>query len=207
MQLRIIGISGLKTSGKDTTFQMVDHIYSELHPDRVVTRAGFADKLKIMAARALGLEAHDETLIHLMDDAKENWLFDVTRPDSILGYETIASFTGRQYLQWFGGNARIVFGETFWIDQVLPVAYDRYWGEELTERYPGVDVLCITDVRYPNEAERILDLNGEIWRVDRPGLASDGHSSEIPLKEHLVQRVIDNKGSFADLEVAVKELI
>lgn len=205
--MRLVGIGGFKTSGKDSTFRAVQKAVTEINPELVVARTGFADKLKIMAALALGLEAKPETLITLMDDAKENWDIEVTRSVSKSGFEIIKRLTGRQYLQWFGGHARTVFGETFWIDQVLPNPAGYHWSEELSERYPNVDILCITDVRYQNEAQRVERLHGEVWRVERPGLDSDGHSSEVPLPNSFINHVVHNNGTLDELEEKVARLL
>lgn len=203
--MRLIGINGLKTSGKDTTFKTV----ASLMPDERVERRAFADKLKIMAALAIGFTGPDEHLIREMDKFKEDGRIEIP-------YETNASFsglpmpgkrtiTGRQYLQWFGAHARDVFGKSFWVDQVVPIdpnAFTDIWATVgRTGPWVGVPELgCITDVRYPNEAERVLTLDGVVWEVQRPGLESDGHSSEEPLPRELVTRVIDNSGDLAHLE-------
>jgi hypothetical protein len=193
--MRLIGINGFMHSGKDTTYEFIK---DALVPEAVERRA-FADKLKEMAAMAIGIEEGD--LIEKMNDCKENWTFDVEGalvriPGGGKGRQVITAFTGRQYLQWLGGNARKVFGDTFWIDQVLPMS-DTSWPEKGT--------LVVTDVRYPNEAERIKLIGGEVWEIIRPGLTSDGHSSEIPLEPHLVDKTIVNDGSLDDLEKKVKE--
>ncbi len=215
--MKLIGINGFKRSGKDTTYLII----SELQPN--VARAAFADKLKIMAARALGyVDSTDEESIALMDEAKESWLFSVAKlpptynstADIWTAGEVVTKFTGRQYLQWFGGEARKVFGGAFWIDQVLPSTAqydaedksDRY-DELLEARYPGVETLCVTDVRYPNEARRVLALGGTVLEVVRPGLESDGHSSETPLPRDLVTHTINNDGSLDDLRDRVMDLL
>lgn len=197
--MRLIGISGYKTAGKDSTFLAIKAARPELN----VQRVGFADKLKIIAAQALGFDMTDEQLIAEMDDCKQSWEIEITRP-SVPDH---IRFSGRKYLQWFGNHAREVFGTNFWIDQVLPVPSTNYELDlavqddlcELHERYPGVDILCITDVRYPNEAERILALGGEIWNVERQGTSSDGHVSEIPLDSAYVDINIHNNETLSQL--------
>lgn len=204
----LIGINGFKTSGKDTTYGIVREA---LRPDRV-DRAAFADKLKIIAARALGFDEPDvESYLQHMDDFKEsgeihmkwNWFAEGFIEGEMISERRI---TGREYLQYFGANAREVFGDSFWVDQILPTPSghpsrdNREVDNErsLLRRYPQTDVLCVTDVRYPNEAQRIKDLGGVVWEVLRPGLESDGHSSEKPLPPSLVDYKIVNDG---DLEV------
>jgi hypothetical protein len=225
--MRLIGLNGFKESGKDTTFELIkEAVYSkDMRPGahrfkRHVHRVGFADKLKIMAAKALGFTTQtDDECIALMNECKESWSFDV-RAHQESGRGTKAMFSGRQYLQWFGGEARGVFGDTFWIDQVLPepskisrgplrgieterATFARNVEKELDKRYPGTDILVITDVRYPNEAERVRQLGGEIWEIVKPDLESDGHASEQPLSRGLVDVTLLNDGSIDDLRSLV----
>jgi hypothetical protein len=177
-----------------------------------------------MAAMALGFEGSEESLIARMDDAKERWIFHIKREVAygVRGpaYEPVTNLTGRQYLQNFGNHARAVFGDTFWIDQVLPAPHYSFdsldretWlnprenERNLKQRYPNVDVLCITDLRYENEAERIKLLGGVIWEVQRPGLTSDGHITEQPLPRELVDAEIINDSTLDVLEARVAQSI
>lgn len=214
--VRLIGINGLMGSGKDTTFECIQEVVPKAR------RTAFADKLKIFASLAIGFGTDngvfwaDEEHVSLMNRAKNHWDF-LLIDDSLYaeGYMfpvTGRKFTGRQYLQWLGNNARKVFGDTFWIDQVLP--HKRWEPNQpdsitdlLQERYPDADVVVVTDVRYTNEAERVLDLGGEVWEIRRPGTSSDGHSSEIPLDPSLVTRVIHNDGDIPALRSKVIEAL
>jgi hypothetical protein len=201
--MKLIGINGFKRSGKDTTHQIINEMR------RNVARAAFADKLKIMAAMALGFEGTDAELIALMDECKESWHFEIYEHRAML--DPFKFFNGREYLQWFGGNARKVFGDSFWIDQVLPnparleaADWLALCREELYERYGfNTGILVVTDVRYPNEARRVLSLGGEVWEVVRPGLVSDGHDSEQQLARELITRTIDNRGDLDHLRYEV----
>lgn len=192
--MKLIGINGLKKSGKDTSYGLLRDMF-EAEGKRVERRA-FADKLKIMAALALGYEREPEELIALMDSYKDTAVFSITYIDPDTDQETLHDLTGREYLQHFGNKARTVFGDTFWIDQVLPQQATFGWEQQ---RFDGADYGVITDARYPNEAQRILDLGGEIWEIKRPGLESDGHVTEQPLPAELVTRRIVNDGSINDL--------
>jgi hypothetical protein len=58
----------------------------------------------------------------------------------------------------------------------------------------------IDDVRFPNEAAMIRELGGELWRIERPGIAYDGdHESEGGLEDITPDRVIVNDGSIDQL--------
>lgn len=180
--MRLIGISGLKTSGKDTTYKAVAAALSEQN----VRRVAFADKLKELSAIALGIE---DDFIEAMDEAKEEWVFTI---DNTRTLDHVMRITGRQYLQYIGQGARKVFQDAFWVDQILPYLNNNPHQHNLQTMYPGVDVLCVTDVRYPNEADRVHELGGEVWQIIRPGTESDGHSSEIPLEPEKVDLSIYN---------------
>lgn len=211
--MKLIGVNGFQRSGKGTVAGFIEDLTLG-----VVVQVGFADKLKIMAARALGYSATDAELIALMDEFKltghvESYVSLSESQRYVLGpVAPVGSkkITGRRYLQNFGNDARQVFGDTFWIDQVLPresrhlsstirsIENERNLDEMYFTRKP--DVLAITDLRYPNEAERVLALGGEVWEVVRPGLESDGHASEQPLPRQLVTRTIDNNSTLDNLQ-------
>jgi len=190
--MKLIGIAGLKTSGKDTTFNILKQL-AEGRGETAIRRA-FADQLKISAALALGYGGDDAELIQQMDLLKDQGYVD-SALDSGVGNH----LTGREFLQNYGAKFRDVFGEDFWVDQVVPWDKSKlnfiWWGSP--------DWGCVTDVRYPNEAYRILASGGEIWQIYRPGLESDGHSSEISLPEHLRSRRIMNDGHLSELKYKV----
>lgn len=221
--MNLIGINGYKRSGKGT----VATILSENHPG-VVYDLGFADKVKIGALKALGFDRPPRDLIALADE----WKVEAGAQISVSYREpgtttsTLHDLTGRQLLQWFGTEVgRDLFGKDFWVDQVLPrpvflneVPSDlRPRAEELGNqqnleaRYPEIDVVAITDLRFENEAERVLALGGVVWRVNRPGYEGEGHASEQRLPDNLVTHEIDNSGDLDDLSdevyVAMQETL
>lgn len=200
--MQLLGINGLKTSGKDTVYKLISE---ELEN---VERAAFADTLKVAAASALGFTGGSDELIALMDSFKDGsnitmaYDFPGNQPLHGHDYYNRGSISGREYLQNFGVTCREMFGSDFWVDQILPT--DRF---DLPARYPGVDTLVITDVRFPNEAQRTIDLGGVIVEVLRPGLKSDGHSSEIRLAPGLIYYVMDNSGDIEELRWGVRDFL
>lgn len=188
--MQLIGINGFKRSGKGATAAAVA---AGFEGELVVREVGFADKVKLWAAMSLGITGTDGELIAMMNQAKESWeLYAYDRASNSSGCKFL---TGREYLQHIGNRARHLFGEDFWVDQVLPQALpDKpvVAQHNLSYRYPGVDVLVMADLRYENEAQRVLDLGGVVWEVIRPGVESDGHDSEQPLPRHMVSYQIVN---------------
>lgn len=230
MNTKIIGINGFKRTGKGETGAAIESVVLDHLGCPIIL--GFADKLKILAARTLGfLGRSDEECIALMDEAKEKWVFDITAdtPTSlILGpMDTQGKYltakhrvTGRGYLQHLGTEARKIFGPDFWVDQVLPKPYldggtmprpaglphpgNQYAIEKM---YGRADHVAFTDLRFENEAERVLALGGEVWEVIRPNTASDGHDSEQVLPRRLVTRQIHNSGTLMDLRYEVEKAL
>ncbi|MFZ9014106.1 MAG: adenylate kinase [Alphaproteobacteria bacterium] len=75
------------------------------------------------------------------------------------------------------------------------------------QRKLGRDVV-IDDVRFPNEAEMIRRLGGELWLVDRPNVVYDGdHASEGALADVVPDAVINNGGSLKQLREVVAALL
>jgi len=69
-------------------------------------------------------------------------------------------------------------------------------------------VIC-DDVRFPNEAEAIRELGGELWLVTRPGTrrhtshASEGSLDDFPYFD----RRLTNNGTLIDLYQSVRRVI
>lgn len=206
----VVGITGYKRSGKGTVAQLLSENYTG-----VVYDIGFADKVKIAGAKALGFSRPPRELIALMDEFKIDGHISATYREPGATASNLHDLTGREYLQWIGTEVgRDLFGTDFWIDQVLPrpVLLDEVPSDlrpraeqlgnahNLEARYPDIDVVAITDLRFSNEADRIKALGGVIWRVNRPGTETgDGHASEQPLPDTLIDVEIDNSGDFDDL--------
>ena len=62
------------------------------------------------------------------------------------------------------------------------------------------------DVRFPNEVKAVKDLGGEVWKIDRPGLTSNGHDTERP-DALVTDLVIPNEGDIFDLLAEVNKFI
>jgi hypothetical protein len=216
----IIGINGYKRSGKGAVGNAIQETAAAHKPFLVTKQVGFADKLKVIGARALGFVDQSEAeCIELMNECKESWDFSIMKelpaaegfpfPPQFPKRSEWHTLTGREYLQHLGNQAREVFGLEFWIDQVLPPLGLTKMGTQyaLEAMYPYADILAITDLRYENEAERVLGLGGQVWRVNRPGTGSDGHASEQPLPDDLVTLEIENDGTLDDLHWKVNKLL
>lgn len=188
----LIGLHGRLRSGKDTACGFIlDWAHEQ---GREAKREAFADRLKLSAARALGFDQPDDEAIELMNALKETGAIEVWMSGHVPQV-----ITGRKYLQLYGTEAhREIFDTDFWVNAVLP----RSAGGE----FDGI--LVITDVRFPNEAERIRDLGGEVWEIVRDtGRDQDSHASEVRLPEEMIDLKIDNNKSLDHLRDVVTSLM
>lgn len=182
--MTLIGLNGQLGSGKDTVYERAKEI--GLRP---VERLAFADKLKQAAAAALGVHRDVLELYKRDTSAKVVLRVPIQHPDPAIPWLTIneiayaeKKLTVREYLQRFGTEVgRDVFGDTFWVDQCVPVDLD----------HEG-KVVFVTDVRFPNEAQRIRDAGGVVVRVLNGPLNTEGHASEQILDPSLIDYEIDN---------------
>lgn len=178
-----IGLVGRARSGKDT----VAHHLVEKHG---YTRVAFADRMRD-AVEALN------PMIRLDVDGLQH-ICTLKQGLKMYGWEGLKVYSPdiRGYLQRMGTEVgRDMFGENFWVMQAISVA-NQY------------EQVVFSDVRYPNEAERIRDAGGILWRVERDGIEkSDEHTSEALIETIKVDSVIKNNGTLEELFSKVDKLM
>jgi hypothetical protein len=197
----LLGITGAKGSGKGTVAQFVAEWATEnglLAIDR-----GFADKLKWAMARIFWPEITLEDALKWANEFKnENEAFACIgrhgneEPDMMI--------SGRQLFQHGGTEmGREIFGNNFWIDQLLPLDEATMLRNFSDENHALAHIATISDVRFENEARRIKELGGSVLYVVRPGYEPDGHVSEARLSDVFIDVVIGNDGNLNELREKV----
>lgn len=141
----IIGLSGIAGSGKDSTANIIINKYQNW------AKVSFANAMKNSAACMFGLPRE-----LLEGDTAKSRKWREQKLDywsEKLGQDV----TPRNILQILGTElVRKHLSENFWVDRLeLEI-------KKLTEE--GKNVI-ITDVRFPNEAEMIRSLGGQMWHV------------------------------------------
>lgn len=177
----IIGLAGYAQSGKDTVAQILVDNYG-------FRRVAFADKVR-------------EFVYELNPPMDPTFKETVTLQTvvNVNGWEKAKKFKSvRETLQNVGLAARTVFGNDFWVKQAL-------------REFSPEEKIVITDVRFPNEAEMVKRLNGQVWRVLRPGVnAVNDHISETAMNDYEFDFDIYNDSTVTalsmDIEILMEDL-
>jgi hypothetical protein len=163
----LIGLNGYKGVGKDAA---ADYLVREYGYRKVA----FANKLKESVAALFDISLHE------MDKLKND-------PECDVSLSPLVAMTFREFIQRYGTEShRDVFGEDFWVNQLLPKDYIE------GKVFPTV----VSDARFENELQRIKDLGGINIRIARPGYEGEAHASEQAPPDGLIYTLIQNDGSF-----------
>jgi len=150
-------------------------------------KISFASPMREFCANLLSALGHDGVVLLRDRDKKEEKIAEI-------------GVSPRQMMQTLGTEwGRSCIHPELW---VMVAA-----GAVKQQRKLGRDVV-IDDVRFPNEAEMIRRLCGELWLVDRPGFVYEGdHASEGALADVVPDAVINNRGSLEQLREVVAALL
>jgi hypothetical protein len=146
MSRRIVGLSGYAGVGKDEARKI-------LCEEKGFVGSAFADKLRELAA----------FLDPYFPEAQGTYKSVVER----LGYDKAKREYPciRQYLIKLGEGGRDIIYQDVWLDRVLPPPTLAAHQAFMANPQP----LVISDVRNPNEGQRVKDLGGIVIRITRPG--------------------------------------
>tara|TARA_B100000530_G_C15857031_1_gene447722 strand:+ start:78 stop:689 length:612 start_codon:yes stop_codon:yes gene_type:complete len=193
----IIGICGLIGSGKDT---IADYLIKRHNFQKL----SFADKLKDSVATMFDW---DRNLLDGKTDQSRKWREEV---DEYWSNETGEEITPRYVLQLFGTECmRDGFYDGIWVSLTKKKILD----------HPEINFV-IPDVRFPNEAKMIYEINGQVWRVKRgqdPAWFSEYqtlgvepkevHPSEWAWANTKFTYVLENNKTITDLRNQVQDLL
>lgn len=81
------------------------------------------------------------------------------------------------------------------------------WADLGTRDIEPGSLVVFADCRFPNEADAVKHLGGEVWRIRRPGNSpANGHCSETALDGWPFDLILHNTGTRADLARTVHRL-
>ena len=191
----IIGMCGLIGTGKDTVADILVNNYNFI-------KVSFADKLKDGVATVF---SWDREMFEGTTDESRTWR---EQKDEFWSRETNEHITPRLVLQMFGTDCmRNGFYNGIWVSIVKQQIINN----------PNKNFV-IPDVRFPNEAKMIKEVNGEVWRICRGPdpqwfisyvkdniVPTDVHESEWQWAKLDFDCVIHNNDTIIDLKNQVSD--
>jgi hypothetical protein len=188
----IIGLNGVARAGKDTVAKILHDLYG-------YEIASFSDILN----RALIALNPIVDVVPQQGDTKDGvgWYGATVRRYAVieeeLGYEaTKENPEVRRLLQAMGTEVgRNLLGPDIWVDALF-------------NNLPKGQLVAITNVRFPNEAEAVWARGGKVWEVTRPGFKPAlGHVSDTALDALRKDAYIHNDSSIPALADKVIDLL
>lgn len=168
----VIGIHGVQQAGKDTTYGFIEEWAT--NNAFSVAKRGLADEMKWALAKLFfGDSISREDAVMWCDAHKlEPYEFIYDCPDEISASvlidneAVIPAATMRDLMRRMGTEVGRAWHEDFWLDKLI---YKRHVGtvRMSDEQFDGAEICVITDVRFPNEVQRIHDNYGQAWIVRR----------------------------------------
>jgi len=180
--MRVVGFGCTAQVGKDTATEYLEKKY----PGRA-KRVAFADKLK-------------QVCMLLFDLSYEQCYGSKEIKETI---DPRYGMSPREIMQKVGDGMRKVYPE-IWVDTVFYTTIPAHQKE-------GYDLFVISDVRYPNEGDKIHAEEGTLVKVLREsGGVEVGaeHSSETAMQDYKnFDFIIDNNGSFDEYFEKIDKLM
>ncbi len=183
----MIGFLAKRNKGKDTA---ADYLV-----DQGYTKYAFAYPLKRGVQEWFGFT--DE---QLYTDKKEEiddiWGVSPRQVFQFMGTEIVREILPKKLLS--------NIGENFWVKSV------DNWYENNMDKHDGLVVL--SDVRYQNEVDYILNKGGKVYKIERPNINNttniDTHLSEVELEKiENYTDVIINDGTIKDFQDKLRLLL
>lgn len=208
----IIAISGKIGSGKNYLAQKLSEVYAA--EGKTTEEISYAIALKDEASVIIedfrsypvDFDALSDKYDIGITDLEQLYVFiinDLKRKPLLTGWDRSEGI--RRFLQYLGTDIR-------------RNQYPNYWVDKIVNYIPNnVDYVFITDVRFPNEAEKALELGGFLFRLDVPEeiilsrtSSRDGMKYSAEALNHKSEKALDDYDKF-DVYVGVefdpKELI
>ena len=221
---KLVGLTGHSGSGKDTVAKIATELWD-------CTSLAMADPLKRICKEVFDFS--DEQLYGPSEKRNEpdkRYLRTTPGGEYVLGHADGSCYlTPRYALQTLGTEWGRNCYSNVWVDLAIRRAKKllamvkevpgkcNECGHSITEKLPAYVLVFITDVRFVNEAERIITEGGEIWKIERPSYQGDipsgvpNHPSETAIDSEAmrawVTRGINNAGTLSDLKNRVDVLV
>ena len=232
----IIGLSGKKRSGKSTVGELLEENFgfkqiSFAGPLKEIVHSSFSLPIHSETKYVRYNDCEDEKVKNLFmksllkidfkNELVDNFLkiinpindrsgipildyIELYGEESLKDESTVAGREYRRLLQTTGTDVfRKFCGEDFWVN----LTFKKIEGKIFKAQHEQLK-FAITDVRYDNEAQEVMDRGGKIFLIESPYelYGADNHSSERGVSKDLISHTIVNDGSLIDLHNELKKI-
>lgn len=200
--MEVIGLSGYARSGKDEAAKVLVDEFGFI-------RVAFADKLRdvLYALNPIvdAMHADVETYAVMSDGSKRRLMID-ENPSSTIPVSTAIHV--QQVIDEYGwdGYKNTVYGpeirrllQRLGTEAGRQTLWDSIWVDAAFAGIPDDAKVVVTDCRFPNEAQAIMDRGGYVWRIMRAGVGPvNNHPSETSLDNWSFDAWIHNDATLED---------
>lgn len=187
-RIPLIGICGIKKSGKDTSADYLINNYA-------LTKKAFADPLK-KACKELFYLTDDQLYgpQDIKESADQRWFGCSAR--------TILQYVGTDLLRDQLNKIMPELGEDIFVYNF------KLWYEAELQKNTIPPHIIISDVRFQNEVDYIKKLGGIVIRINRPSVeTNDMHPSEKSIKNLInIDYDVDNIGTLDELYGKINDI-
>lgn len=179
---QIIAFGYKKGSGKDTCGKFLNTFLKLEAPDLKIKQISFASKLKDISYQLYGWGGLKRGIYY---ETHRN-MKEIMLPQLKLSPRDI-------WIQ-LGNKMREIY-ENSWIDYALHSI--------------KADILIVSDLRFPNEGEAILENDGIVVKINRPNIPQGTDPAEIMLDswaDHQWNHIIENNGTLQDLNNEIEKI-
>lgn len=233
----IIGFTGFKQSGKDTSAKIVQDMLSDSYSVKRLSLAApikeallrmdpLVSKNKVALSSSLGerkfsdseyLRLRESACIVIHDVFRRSW--EVAQDYCDLLIECIDPQVEGVPLSRLGGDLEVLKEEYPKVRLMLQKMGTEFARENFSEDFwinildmrifeEHADIHIITDVRFPNEAEYVHAKGGFLIRVERDLIGqTSNHASEASISSLPADFVVPNNGSFLALEKELSRVV
>lgn len=172
----LVGLHGYAQSGKNTSGDILTEEFG-------YEQISFAEPLKRLALFV--------NPVVRWDYYGNTWCLQEVVDD--LGWEEAKKVgVTREFLQKLGEGVRNILGENTWVDVAMAKV-------EEGGKY------AFTDCRFQNEAQAVLDRNGMVVEIERPGVGPvNDHVSDKRLPDEMINVTVLNAGTVEDLRKEIR---
>ena len=193
----LIGIYGHARSGKDTVKDFIVNNFKNHYA------MAFADPLKEAAAAAFGIPLDHFYDSESKEEINESWQ---------VSPRAIAQFLGTEMFRETVAKLLPVIDNNFWIQRAHMRLTNAFVPEDEGE-FTLEDTVVISDVRFQNEYDYIINSGGIIIHLTRPGangnIGISNHASEQSINLHSIERTYtcDNIGTISELHRKIANIV